>query len=267
MAAKHLQLTEELQELASLFAAGALPEQERIEYVRHLEEDDCAVCRNEARELQSAASLISLRLPMATPSPRAKERLMERVRSSVAVAPVPIVTPIAQPRRWFPWASGLAAVAATVALLFVLNDNTRLRRMTDSLSSRVAQLEEQLSGERARLASLTSPRVRVVNLAGQGQNAGASGRVFWDQSRRRWLFYAQNLQMVSSDKSYQLWFVPAAGNPVSASVFNTDSNGATEFEVPVPENLTQIKAAAVTTEPFGGLPQPSGAFALLGALD
>ena len=192
---------------------------------------------------------------------------MERVRSSAAAPPVLMHRPITRPRRLLEWSAGLVAVAASVALVFVLNDNARLRGITDSLSSRIAQLEAQLSGQRTQLASLTSPQVRVVNLAGQGANAGASGRVFWDQSRRRWFFYAQNLNRIASDKSYQLWFVPVAGNPVSASVFNTDPNGAAEVEIDVPDNLTQIKAAAVTTEPAGGLPQPSGAFALLGALE
>jgi anti-sigma-K factor RskA len=148
-----------------------------------------------------------------------------------------------------------------------MRDNTELRRLASTLSTRVSQLESQLTQQRVRFAMVTSPQVRVVNLAGQGANSNASGRIFWDQSRRRWLFYASNLPPVSSDKSYQLWFVPSAGNPVSASVFNTDRNGTAEVDIPVPQNVDQLKAAAVTTEPAGGLPQPSGSFALLGAIE
>src|SRR5262245_1651843 len=259
MAGKHAHLTDELLEKASLFAAGALPEDERREYVRHLEEDNCEVCANEARELQTPANFLSLHIPVETPSARVKERLMERVQSSAVVRPMP--------RRWVQWTAGLTAVAASAALVFVLNDNAQLRRLTDSLSSRIAQLESQLSGQRARLAALSSPSVRVVNLEGQGTNTGASGRVFWDQAKRRWFFYAQNLPSVASDKSYQLWFVPVTGKPVSATVFNTDANGSAEIEVNVPAEVTEIQAAAVTTEPAGGRPQPSGAFALLGAVE
>ncbi len=64
----------------------------------------------------------------------------------------------------------------------------------------------------------------------------------------------------------QLWFVPVSGNPVSAVVFNTATDGSAEKEIDVPEAVVALKAAAVTTEPAGGLPQPSGPFALLGAL-
>src|SRR5262245_33029617 len=143
MAVKHLHLTDELQEKATLFAAGALPDDERMEYVRHLEEDECDVCRNEAQDLQSVANLLSLRVPIETPSPRVRERLMERVRPWAV--PVQTPAPVVRPRRWFEWAAGLVAVAASVALVFVLNDNARLRGIADSMSNRIAQLEAELS--------------------------------------------------------------------------------------------------------------------------
>jgi hypothetical protein len=58
-----------------------------------------------------------------------------------------------------------------------------------------------------------------------------------------------------------------SGNPVSATVFNTQAGGSAEIEIPVPDSINQLKAAAVTTEPAGGLNLPSGAFALLGAVE
>jgi anti-sigma-K factor RskA len=64
---------------------------------------------------------------------------------------------------------------------------------------------------------------------------------------------------------YQLWFVPKVGMPVSAKVFNTESNGSYEVEIPLPGGLNDLKVAAVTTEPAPEQPQPTGPFALLGA--
>jgi anti-sigma-K factor RskA len=261
MADKHSQLTDELQETAALYAVGALPESERTAFVRHLEEDGCRVCQDEVRELKAAGDLLTFSLPLNQPSENVHKRLMEQAR---AAAPAP------RRPRWSLWAavlSGLTAVAASSILVVVMNDNTELRRLANSLSARVSQLESQLTQQRVRYTMLTSPQVQVVNLAGQGANSNASGRIFWDKSKRRWLFYTANLAPVTSDKTYQLWFVPKAGNPVSASVFNTDQNGAAEVDIPVPQSIDELKAAAVTTEPAGGLPQPSGAFALLGAFN
>jgi hypothetical protein len=260
--AKHIQLTDELQEKASLYAAGAMPEAERAEYTRHLEDDGCDVCRKEAEELLFAAHSLGLGGTLETPSARVKEQFMRQVHASL-----PAPRPKPRESRWFAWSAGLIAAAASIALIFVLRDNSRLHALAESLTTRVSQLEAQIGEQRVRLATLTSPQVRVVSLAGQGANAASSGRIFWDQAARRWLFYADNLPPVPGDKSYQLWFVPASGKPVSAGVFNTTASGNVEINVAVPPTLTNIKAAAVTTEPAGGLDQPSGAFALLGEIE
>jgi len=261
MTMRHTQLTDELQERASLYAAGAMTDSEQREYVRHLEEDQCAVCRAEVDELQSAVSLLAFGVPTSTPSPAVKERLMEQARRA---GPVREQKRAAMP--WLNWLTGAVAVASLGLALIVTQTNNQLRRQTDQLTSRIAQLEVELAGQRNEIATLTSAGVKVVDLAGQGNNVQASGRIFWNQGQKRWRFYVRGLPPAPADKDYQLWFVPKAGNPVSAKVFDTDSNGSFEVEIEVPDNAGELKAAAVTTEPAGGLQLPSGAFALLGAL-
>jgi anti-sigma-K factor RskA len=259
---RHTELTDELQQSASLFAAGAMTASERQEYQRHLEEDGCAVCREEVNELQSAISLLAYTLPSATPSPDVKTRVLAEARKSLP-------QPAAKRPSAFGWPLWAAASLATISMgatFYLVRVNTELERQKAELNDRIAQLEIRLVQQQNSIAMLTSAGVRVVDLAGQGPNAQASARIFWDQQRRRWLFYVHGLPAVPADKSYQLWFVPAAGNPLSASVFNTDANGSAVIEITVPDAITSLKAAAVTTEPAGGLPQPSGAFALLGAM-
>jgi anti-sigma-K factor RskA len=246
---RHKQLTDDLQEQATLYAAGAMTDSQQKEYARHLEEDQCAVCLSEVNELQAAVSLLALSTPAATPSPAVRERLMEQARS---VAPPKAVPSLPWFRRY--WAQLATTVAAAAIVAVAL------------LYARVTRLETEISQNRNVILTLTSPDVRVVDLAGQNANAQAKGRIFWDQSKKKWLFVARDLPRLPSDKSYQLWFVPTAGNPVSATVFNTMTDGSVQAEIDVPVNITMLKAAAVTTEPAGGLTQPSGQFALLGAL-
>jgi hypothetical protein len=104
-----------------------------------------------------------------------------------------------------------------------------------------------------------------VPLAGQGLNVQASARIFWDQPNKKWFLYVRNLPRVPANESYELWFLPKSGNPLRAAVFNTEGSGAAELEIDVPPGV-DLRAAAVTTEPAGGLDLPSGPFALLGAL-
>ena len=258
---RHTELTDDLQERASLYAAGAMTDSERLEYVRHLDEDQCSVCQAEVKELQSAMSMLAFSVPSTSPSATVKVRLMQQARQAV---------PVSQPRpagfRWLQWTTAIIALTSVAVALSLMRTNTELRRETDALKSRIARLEVQLGEQQTIIATLTRAGVRVVDLAGQGTNTQASGRIFWDQSRKQWLFSVRNLPPAPADKSYQLWFVPKKGRPISARVFNTEADGSITVEVPVPDNVTDLNAAAVTTEPFGGQPQPTGPFALLGAM-
>jgi anti-sigma-K factor RskA len=245
---KHLQLTDELQETASLYAAGAMPESERKMYAQHLEAEGCELCLREVQELQSAMHALAFDLPESSPSPAAKMRLMAQAELSASLRGIQN----REQSRRFEWLAWLISAAATAALVVVLFLNSNLRDQVDSLSARVKEL--------------ASPRVRVVNLSGQGVTPQAGARVFWDETNHRWLFYVSNLQPVAKDKTYQLWFVPKNGAPISASVFNTNADGSATIEVSLPPGIGDLKAAAVTTEPAGGLPQPSGSFVLLGEL-
>src|SRR5438067_424152 len=231
---QHTQLTDELQEQASLYAAGAMTGAERAEYARHLEDDQCGVCRAEVTELQSAISMLALSAPSAAPSAAVRRRLMEQARS---VAPRKSRSSLPFLRRWAEVIMGTAAVSAIVIAMAANRANNELKHLTDVLVSRIAQLEVQVVKNQNYVAMLTSAEVRVVPLAGQGLNVQASAKIFWDQPNKRWLMYVRNLPPVPADKSYELWFVPKSGKPMKAVVFNTESNGAVELEIDVPDRV------------------------------
>ena len=261
---KHEHLTDDLRDTAMLYAAGALETGEREAFLRHLEEDKCKVCLAEVREFEAAVQSLAIALPEESPSENVKKRLLDQ-----AEAVSTRVRAVETPRKRssiLAWTGWLAAAASILAAVLVFSSNTALREQVASLNTRVVELEGQMTQQRLLLASLTDPDVRVVNLAGQGDAPGARGRIFWNEAQRRWRFYVSGLAPAPSDRSYQLWFVPTAGNPVSAGVFKTNPDGSFEGDIPVPGDLAMLKATAVTTEPADGSPQPTTGFVLLGAI-
>ena len=69
----------------------------------------------------------------------------------------------------------------------------------------------------------------------------------------------------TATQTYQLWLVPATGNPISAGIFQPGQAGAdSSLTATVPAGTT-AKAFAVTIEPAGGKPQPTGPKVLIGA--
>jgi anti-sigma-K factor RskA len=256
---KHSQLTDHLQEQASLYAAGAMPEDERREYARHLEEDQCPVCRAEVDELQAAMGMFAFSVPAAAPSATVRIRLLEQARTA---RPARSAQPFIR-RRWLELIASAVAVASLAAVLVTSRANGELRRFAIALMDRISELEIQVSEQRTQLVMLTSPDVRVVSLAGQKENPEANATIFWDTDQRKWLFYVRSLKPAPPDKVYQLWFVPKSGNPVSAGTFETAGNGFFQQEIDLAADLTDLRFAAVTIEPAPGRDQPSGPFALL----
>src|SRR4030095_1359354 len=174
---RHQQLTEELQEKAILYAAGALDEDERREYERHLDEDNCTVCRGEVRESEAAAQSLAIMLPTQTPSESVKRRLMERAEAaSLTGRRRPSAERSKPPLAWGGW---LAAAAAAVLAAVFFNTNAGLREEVQSLNARVVELESEMTTQRALVVMMTSPTTSVINLVGQGSTPQARAKIFW----------------------------------------------------------------------------------------
>ena len=115
----------------------------------------------------------------------------------------------------------------------------------------------------ASLPIVASPVARSIVLAGLPAAPRAGGTTVVDPFTRTALFYAHALPAPAPGKTYELWYITASG-PVAAGVFDVDAKGDGALrveEVPDPE---QVLAWAVTLEPAGGVPQPTGEMVLKG---
>jgi anti-sigma-K factor RskA len=168
-----------------------------------------------------------------------------------------------------PWVLATAAAIALAALTpytVQLRNRTRdLAAAVRDLSARLADTDRQLVAARVEVSLLAAPDVRRVDLRGQSAAPQAGARAYYSRSRGVY-FVASDLPQVPSDKAYQLWFVTPSG-PVSASVFRPDDRGRAELIADVPPGMPDPNVLAVTLEPAGGVPAPTGSMYLVGPVN
>lgn len=164
-------------------------------------------------------------------------------------------------RRWrLGWAGALIAAALGVAYLgWTL---TTLDRELAARAAEVARLRDEVSRQQGLLKIFASAETQIVALEGLQPSPAARGRLWWHREAGGFLVTG-GLPVPPAGKTYQLWAI-AGGTPRSAGVFDVDAKGAAPLRVkPLPAG-ERVEIFAVTLEPAGGLPKPTGAMYLAG---
>jgi anti-sigma-K factor RskA len=250
----HPQFEEDL----DLYALGALEREEAQELESHLE--TCPECKQKVEEARGRAALLALAAPPQDPPRHVRERLLKQIAGR---------RPEQRPARlaaFWQWATpALAALSLVLAVwaMALRTRNKELYRQVRELEGTQQTMNAELTRARAVLELLTAPDTTKVTLVAGEAHPAPQGKVFY-HPRRGLLFYAANLPALPSGKTYQLWLVPTHGNPISAGIFQTDAHGNGEVLLPQLPVGVAAKAFAVTVEPAGGVPQPTGPKVLVG---
>jgi hypothetical protein len=176
---------------------------------------------------------------------------------------------------FLPWFSAAASLAVAVGLtVYAAQLRSRIgmleaelreaRARADSNQQLVVDAQRTAAGALASVAVLTAPDVARVDLAGQPMAPQASARAFWSRSRGM-VFTASNLPPLPAGRTYQLWVVTAE-KPVSAGFLAPDASGNVSETFNTPPDIPQPVAIAVTIEPAGGVPAPTGDRYLVGTV-
>lgn len=129
------------------------------------------------------------------------------------------------------------------------------------------QLREAITRQRGIIEVLTTPGLHVRYLQKAKLGVSTQGHVLWNERTKTWVFYSFGMPPPPPGKEYQVWFMTEREGPVSAGLFTPDQTGTGVLLTKPPSRLFgEIKAAAVTLEPAGGLPKPSGEMYLRGSL-
>lgn len=252
------------EELLPAYALGALDGDDLRELEAHLSAG-CAECRRQLDLWERDLETLAASVPPVTPSAVTRQRIL-RVAGNAERRPSGLP-------RWYL----LPAAALLLLAVWGVAGQMRLRgevRRLEAERTRLAQQVDALEDETARARSdarrmaetlrvIAAPGVRTVSLAGLGPSPGAAGHTYVNPQEGSALFYAFDLPPLAPDKTYQLWFI-ASGTPVSAGTFAVNPQGTGSLRVDDITRVDDIQAWAVTVEPRGGVPQPTGAMVLKG---
>ena len=243
-----------------LYALGALDGEEKQSLEVHLR--DCPHCRQQLVAARQRTAMIGLAAPPVAPRPQVKSALMDKVRAekqSPAAQTIPSKT---KKIRWglrFSFGFGLATAVLAFACYKTAVQDIQRGKELEKLQAQVAQETAAMQF----MGQVTgAPDSAQITLLQQPNQPPGQAHVLYN-ARMGMGVYSGQIAPAPAGKAYQLWLVPASGAPVSAGMVEANQqNGAVMLHLP--PGLA-AKEFAVTIEPQGGMPQPTGPMVLVGA--
>jgi hypothetical protein len=147
----------------------------------------------------------------------------------------------------------VASIAAMLALFFGVwammlnNDRTQLQRDLAAAQGVVN----------------IPPGYQVLAVQPQEPYTATAVAIFNPETQQAFL-YSSSLEPLPDGKIYELWLLPAAGNPVPAGTFNASAAGTTRHEHTASQPLRDYAGFAVTIEDAPGGPVPGGPIIMAG---
>jgi len=164
--------------------------------------------------------------------------------------------------KWGFVVGGVAAVALLIVSLGLLREvrslESELRASENRsrfLRDRERGLVKRISSYRDALQLLAAPEAREVRFGPQPRQP--SGRVFLQP--RGLVLVASDFPKPPEGRTYELWLIASTSPaPIPAGVFDPDAQGNVLHTWQQPIQVAAVKALAVSDEPPGGVPVPTG---------
>ena len=273
---------EQFEELCAGYVLHSLDAEERDQFEQMLG-DATDEQQRLYQELWSAANQLAFTVQENEPSSALKKRIMDTVRAESEGQKAPVTSieeedsstiDKTEDESSFNWpalaaAASFALLIVSLSLLFysfnLSSEITDQKTVIADQKTTITELETELQQKEEMLAILGSRDVDMVVMAGLEVNPNGYGKVLWDSERQQALLQVSNLPAVPQDKDYQLWIIKN-NKPVSAGVFavHDTSNNFFKIEEMAKADEQSANAFAITMEPKGGVPQPTGDMYLLG---
>jgi len=264
------------EEALELLAVGGLPDGDSAAIQAHVSE--CHECASRLAESRGGAALLAFATKPETPAGTIKAELLARIRASrereehfawplrpktISGSEVAEYVTSRKTGNWLKWILVPAAVALALVSLALSWQNRRVSQALAKQRQATQALLSEREGTNKLVGLLAAGDTVTVKLAPASETIG-SGVVKYN-GRMGMVVYSAQLPAAPAGKSYQMWLVPVSGTPINAGVMEKGAHAlGSVWIAEVPVN-TEARAFAVTLEPAGGMPQPTGPKVLVGA--
>jgi anti-sigma-K factor RskA len=257
-----------LEEVLAAYALGALGEAETAAVGVHVAA--CPACRSRAAGFTTTVGLLPEAYDDVEPAPELRSRLLVAVRTARAdtatVEPAPLPTDRRPDRTAAPAAptespatgrtTGARPPRARPGWRWAL-PTAALLLLSIGLGAWSMQLQRELERQREIVGIYQNAR-QLWRLDGAGPAAQATGMLV-EPATGPPLLLAHDLPALPASQAYQAWVI-RDGRPISARVFPPGAGG--ELLGELSQDVAGASTVAITVEPAGGSPGPTGPIVL-----
>ncbi len=252
----------EYEDQIALYSLGLLEGGELREIEAHIAEG-CGVCKGLLKDSDIVFTNLPLCLDDAPVPGDIEKKILERLEVREPAREGSSIFDFW--RNLSPAWLNLGTAVSLAIIIFLVVTNISLRDELRVREKNLTDLQAKLVKEEKLLAFITNPGVDEVELGSKMPDIDAAGKLLWDKETHNGLFLVSGIPLPEQGKTYQLWAIEG-GKPVSMGVFDVDKEGNSMMEIEsIPESAQPIQFA-VTLEPAGGVPQPTGDMYLYGTL-
>ncbi len=261
-------MEQQLHLLTGAYALNALEDTERSHFERYALTDPQTL--EEVRSLSETAALLAYGAPSETPPAALKADVMATIRNTRQLPAASVVRDIstaprnagsrrpgaaAGSRRWAPALSAAAALLlfAGVGLGgWVVGQNATQQDMAQKILAMEEQQQAAQEQQAAMLGIVGSPDAKIATTA---LSDGGSVTVASSGKANKAAVLVQDMPPVPAGKTYELWFISAAG-AVPAGLMATADAAVTGMQV-LNGPMDGATHVGITVEPAGGSPAPT----------
>jgi Anti-sigma-K factor rskA, C-terminal len=259
---------EKFKELCPLYFLDALDPDELAEFNEALLSGD-----DEIKSIYNEFKILFLYFPLSAdqvePSPGVKTALFDKIHKlengksaqQSFFEKLVLFIGLKNPKLAFTYLS-IFILGIIISIYFVYQKNNTI----ESQKYQIVELKNIVEKDEQILKILGSKEIKVVIMNGLDVNPAGYGKIIFNPLDHTAILQVSNLPKTAEDKDYQLWTIKN-NKPLSSGIFSIKDKNEKNYFLITNINAVQINdinAFAITLEPKGGVPQPTGKMYLLG---